>query len=75
MTKERRGVIATALAWIKGTGKEPGAYEQWLLEEYACARLSIDEVIRLLDESVERADAEQIIARSTNEVGFDRQRE
>jgi hypothetical protein len=70
--EERRRVIVAALAWIKGTSRETGAYEQWLLEEYACARLSIDEVVRLLDQSMERAEAAQIRARPIGEVGFDR---
>jgi hypothetical protein len=47
--EKRRRVVAAALAWTKGTAIAPNSYEEWLLEEYACGRLSIERVISVLD--------------------------
>lgn len=52
-------MVSAALGWTKGTEREPGAYEQWLLEEYICNRLPIDEVVRLLEQAAELARIEQ----------------
>jgi hypothetical protein len=46
---KRRSVIAEALSWTKGTSREAEPYEEWLLEQYCCSRLSIDQVIEFLD--------------------------
>jgi hypothetical protein len=55
----KRKMVSAALGWTKGTEREPGAYEQWLLEEYICNRLPIDEVVRLLEQAAELARIEQ----------------
>ena len=51
MVKEesRRRVIAAALAWTQGTALEASAYEEMLLEEYACGRMSLDGVLAVLE--------------------------
>lgn len=56
---KRRKVVGAALFWTKNTSMQAGHYEKWLLEEYVCGRLFIDEVVQLLDESIERAKAER----------------
>jgi len=47
--EKRRRVVTAALDWTKGTALAPIGYEEWLLEEYAGGRLSIDGVIDALE--------------------------
>ncbi|WP_324680071.1 BLUF domain-containing protein [Hymenobacter sp. GOD-10R] len=48
----RRRAIAWATALAANTPLEPQAYEQGLLDEYAVGALSLEQVLRLLDERV-----------------------
>ena len=47
--EKRRQLIAAAVEWTTGTELAPTGYEQWLLEEYACGRLSLDRAVATLE--------------------------
>ena len=47
--QSRRRVIAAAVEWTQSAGLALTVYEQWLLEEYAGGRMSIDRVIAALE--------------------------
>jgi len=65
---KKRRVVAVALEWTKSTAIAPGAYEQWLLEEYVCGRLSISRVLELLEDSSRKSSAPTITSPSVDLV-------
>lgn len=52
--QERRGMVAAALSWTKTTTITPSLYEKRLLQQYIEGSLTIDQVIRLLEENNEK---------------------
>jgi hypothetical protein len=47
--QRRRRVIAAAAEWTNSAGLAPTGYEQWLLEEYAGGRMTLDRVVAVLE--------------------------